>query len=172
MTVIYQQTRRSNLPALLPVKDLITVNNSSKGELHQTSIPSDSRRWAEGIEPMLKKKMFSDGGFTLSPYNAKPVKSGISVCSDPAAILCLSSDNWDSAQVLAWLAENKERLEQHKLNLGGWLDSAHGVMFLELVWVFPEHLKDACLLVAAANGRQSVYHLGKRELIYLNTATD
>jgi hypothetical protein len=74
--------------------------------------------------------------------------------------------------VLSWLADSKERLEQDSLNLGGWMDSENGVMYLELVWVFPEHLKAACLLVASANGRRSVYNLGKRELIYLNAATD
>jgi hypothetical protein len=161
------------LPALLPARDLMTVNKPLKGHLQQASKTAlaASLAWAEWIEPVLKKKMFSDGGFTLTPSDARPVKSGISVCSDPAAILCLSSGNWDRARVLSWLAENKARLQQHDLNLGGWLDSEHGVMFLELVWVFPEHLKEACLLVASANGRRSVYNLGKKELIYLNDAT-
>src|SRR5258706_3366247 len=146
---------------------------SSKGKLPQMSkaVPFDSPAWAEWIEPILKKKMFSDGGFTLSPCDATPVKTGISVCSDPAAILCLPSDNWDKGKVLSWLAENKARLEHNSLNLGGWMDSENGLMYLEPVWVFPEHLKAACLLVASANGRRSVYNLGKRELIYLNAAT-
>src|SRR5262249_55510138 len=135
-------------------------------------VPFDSFAWAEWVEPILKKKMFSDGGFTLSPYDGKPVKSGISVCSHPAAILCLSSDNWDRAKGLSWLAENKTLLLEESLNLGGWLDTENGVMFLEPVWVFPEHLMDACLLVASANGRRSVYNLGTRELIYLNAAAD
>src|SRR5207302_1709854 len=103
MMVTDQRTRRSTLPELLSVKDLITVKSPSKGKLYQTSkaIPSDSRGWAEWIEPILKKKMFLDGGFTLFPRTATPIESGISVCSDPAAILCLPSDNWDQSQVLS-----------------------------------------------------------------------
>lgn len=169
-----KQIQRSASPALLPARDFIMTSPSSISSLPQATRAGffDSLAWAQWMEPILKKKIFSDGGFTLSPDNAKPVTSGISVCADPTASLCLSSDHWDSEKVLCWLAENKPRLADHSLHLGGWLDAEHRLIFLELVWVFPEHLQEACLTVASAKGRRAVYHLGNRELIYVTAATD
>jgi hypothetical protein len=100
------------------------------------------------------------------------MRDGVAVCADPGLSWTFRFDEWDDGLVAAWIAALRPRLEQGDVHLGGWLHRAARFVWLELVWVLPEHLLPAALAIGRLHGQQAVFHLRRAELLLLAEGAD
>ena len=116
----------------------------------------------------LRDRLHEGGGFTVAMPRWEPMEDGISVCADPDRSWCFPFATWDEVDVGAWCTSHADRLADGDVHIGGWLDRA-GVVWLELVWVFPHALRSAALAFGRAYGERAVYDLRARQVVGLGS---
>jgi hypothetical protein len=95
------------------------------------------------------------------------MRNGVAVCADPSLAWCFGFDEWDDCRVAAWITGLLPRLDRGDVHLGGWLHRAARSVWLELVWVLPEHLLPAAVAIGRLHGQQAVFDLRRAELLVL-----
>lgn len=119
----------------------------------------------------LRELLRARGGFTLDHDTGRPLGSGIAVCADPELAWSFPFVAWDESRVTRWLADQRPRLAEGDVHVGGWLED-EGLVWLELVWVLPERLGPAALSLGRLHGQHAAFDLRRRELIVVDHAGD
>jgi hypothetical protein len=144
-------------------------------ELLTTQKPHDQRERADDARPdarFLRRLIAAEGGFTVDETTRVLLRSGIAVCADPTLAVSFDWRRWDDGEVTAWLTTVQDRLAGGDVHLGGWLDPNRRWVWLEPVWVLPEHLRPAAVALAKLHGQRAVFDLRHRRLIPIGATSD
>lgn len=115
----------------------------------------------------LRSCLHADGGFTVRLPSGEPVSDGVSVCDDPASTLRFHADEWDTGRVARWIAQWEHRLAREAVHLGGWLDQHTNHVVLDLVVVFPDHLRERAVAHGRHHRQRAAFDLTNDRLIPL-----
>jgi hypothetical protein len=130
---------------------------------------SVSKHTSGGHGPIAGLRRFLEhaGGFTLHHRTGEPVRRGVSVCADPSAALAFPMRDWDDAAVESWLRTSIERLRGSDLHLGGWLDPATGMVWLDIVRIYPAHRRGEAERAGRTLQQKAVFDLAAGRVLAL-----
>jgi len=122
---------------------------------------------ATGLAARLHGYLKNHGGFTVQLPSGDPVSDGVSVCADPGSTLRFPAAEWDTRRVARWLRQCEHRVTNDAIHLGGWLDRCTNHIVLDLVIVFPDHLRDHAVAHGRHHRQRAAFDLTNDELIPL-----
>jgi hypothetical protein len=128
---------------------------------------SDDTVTEHGPIARLRRFLEHAGGFTLHHRTGVPARHGVSVCADPSATLAFPMHDWDDDRVDSWVRTSTARLDGSDLHLGGWLDPATDLVWLDIVRVFPSHRHRDALRAGRSAQQKAVFDLGEGRVLAL-----
>lgn len=97
------------------------------------------------------------GGFTIDYKTRDDIKDGISVGVFPAHSLVIAQADLTVAKVGEWLKENKPKLTDNRIKIGGWVDN--GTVYLDLVRVYSPSDKDIAIEIGKKKNQIAIADL-------------
>ena len=125
---------------------------------------TDKARAAAGLSSGLIGRLQTEGGFSESLDGQSP-DGGYMVALDKSAEAVFDSADLTDADILDFVLEHYDSLNQDAAYLGGWLDTDDGKVYLDVSFNFGD--KDEALSAAAGAEQLAVYDIEAGESIYL-----
>jgi hypothetical protein len=75
--------------------------------------------------------------------------------------------DWDDDRVDSWVRTCMARLDGSDLHLGGWLDPATDVVWLDVVRIFPSHRHHEAVRAGRSARQKAVFDLGEGRVLVL-----
>ena len=118
----------------------------------------------------LRARLVADGGFTVDPCCARPVRSGVAVCVYPAMTLSFRFTEWSDHVVLGWVRSSRRFVRAaayDDLYLGGWHVPDRDHIHLDLVRVMAPQRRRVAERVGRLHRQRAVFDLAEGALIPL-----
>lgn len=125
---------------------------------------------AAALVALLRARLTTFGGFTVEHRRGRPARSGVAVCADPGLTLRFPWLRWDDAGVAGWVTRSRWAISRRTatgLCLGGWLDPASGLVWLDVVQVVPADDAGRARALAAHHAQRAVFDLDAGRVLTL-----
>jgi len=156
----------------LTAKDVIALMTSDHGTLPQSlgkdynpDEPRDGHgQWTaggsslDGFRDKMAEALKTHGGFTFDPRTQKAATEGIAVGAFPSHSGQFDESNFGTEQLKGWMDANAKLLGEGRNYIGGWVDN--GKVWLDVVKVYPQSMKDLALAMGRKLNQISVADLG------------
>jgi hypothetical protein len=116
----------------------------------------------------LRARLVAEGGFTVDPCCARPVRSGVAVCVYPAMTVSFRFTDWSDHVVLGWVRSSRRFVRAtgyEDLYLGGWHMPDRDHVHLDLVRVMAPQWRHVAERVGRWHRQRAVFDLAEGALI-------